>query len=188
MSTPGGLLHPWTRNLLRGVHGYWRRIANMHIFRPVHQHRSSTPSRNPAIPFLRHLSCVKHGDTLTNRPGEQARLRLQVLRARAGAATVDIAAKSTANEQRVASEAQRDVSRSKLNEVSEKTSKTCFSDKAAGIIEAEMNEVCVRTESGACLEVSKEHVGESFFTVAWAGSRSFPYSLSVFIVENLFLL
>lgn len=106
---------------------------------------------------------MKHGDTLPNRPGEQARVRLQVLHARAGAATVDIAAKSTANEQRVASEAQRDVSRSKLNEISEKTSKTCFSDKAAGIIEAEMNEVCVRTESRACLEVSKEHVDDAIF-------------------------
>ncbi|CAM9522351.1 unnamed protein product, partial [Ectocarpus fasciculatus] len=84
----------------------------------------------------------------------KAKDRLRGLRARAEATMRAIAAESASAVQRHASEAQREVSRTRLEEMSVTASRECVSSRVAGVAEAEAVAFRTRKESEAQLEVT----------------------------------
>ncbi|CAM9959438.1 unnamed protein product, partial [Laminaria digitata] len=96
---------------------------------------------------------------LTSREGDEevvkARLRLLHLRAQANAMVGTIGASASTTELRVASEAQREVSRSCLRETAEHSLGESSSLKVAGVLVAEAEAFRTRRESEAHLEVKE---------------------------------
>ncbi|CAN0413145.1 unnamed protein product, partial [Ectocarpus sp. 8 AP-2014] len=85
----------------------------------------------------------------------EAKDRLRGLRARAEATMRAIAAESASAVQRHASEAQREVSRIRLEEMSVTGSRACASSRVAGVAEAEAAAFGTRREAEAQLEVAQ---------------------------------
>lgn len=75
------------------------------------------------------------------------------MRAQANATVGTISASASTIELRVASETEREVSRSCLRETAEHSLGTCSSEKVAGILEAEADAFRARRESEAGLKV-----------------------------------
>lgn len=105
----------------------------------------------PIPPSARTAPYKKRLDAHAER--QQAKITLADLGARARALVASIQAASAVEEQRVASEATWEVSRSRLRKAAEASAQACSSDKLAGILEAETDGFRKRRESETTLQV-----------------------------------